>query len=48
MDHCESFPIVGSSLIISIHTKWRMGMEDIWMKGGKGWEELGGVEGEIT
>ena len=25
MDHCESFPIVGLSLIISI-IKWKMGM----------------------
>ena len=25
MDHCESFPFVGSSLIISI-IKWKMGM----------------------
>ena len=27
MDHCESFPIVGSLLIISI-MKWKMGMRE--------------------
>jgi hypothetical protein len=37
MDHCESFPIVGSSHIISIHKQKRMSMGECMS------EEMGGM-----
>ena len=36
MDHCESFPIVGSSHIISIHKQKRMSMGECMSKE-RGW-----------
>ena len=43
MDHCESFPIVGSSLITSMKMKEKNGYGRVY-EWREGWEELGGVE----